>query len=64
MLTTKSDVYGLGVVLLELLRGNKAVVKAKYGSGHIGMVKYPEPKIATGEMCSGVCWLTELDSQK
>ncbi|THG14571.1 hypothetical protein TEA_004977 [Camellia sinensis var. sinensis] len=50
ILTVKSDVYGLGVVLLELLTGKRAVFKE--GLCPMGVVEYAVPLIAAGELDS------------
>lgn len=48
--TGKSDVYGLGIVLLELLTGKKAVFRDSGGGEPVTVAEYAAARIGDGEL--------------
>ncbi|XP_044507647.1 putative serine/threonine-protein kinase-like protein CCR3 [Mangifera indica] len=51
VLTTKSDVYGFGVVLLEILTGKRAIFKTdENGGAPVSIVDFAVPVIMSGEL--------------
>ncbi|KAL5202985.1 hypothetical protein ABZP36_013937 [Zizania latifolia] len=49
-LTVKSDVYGFGVVMLEVLTGKRAIFKEAEGGSPVSVVDYALPSIVAGEL--------------
>ncbi|KAJ0978258.1 hypothetical protein J5N97_013732 [Dioscorea zingiberensis] len=49
-LTVKSDVYGFGVVMLEVLTGKRAIFKNGEGGSPTSVVDYAVPCIAAGDV--------------
>ncbi|KAK8970905.1 putative serine/threonine-protein kinase-like protein CCR3 [Platanthera guangdongensis] len=49
-LTTKSDVYGFGVVMLEVLTGKRAIFRDGESCDPVSVVDYAVPRIADGEI--------------
>lgn len=49
-LTEKSDVYGLGVVMLEVITGKRAVFREGNQGDPLSIVEYAVPHIANGEL--------------
>ncbi|KAJ6802643.1 putative serine/threonine-protein kinase-like protein CCR3 [Iris pallida] len=54
-LTEKSDVYGLGVVMLEVLTGKRAIFRSRdtedgHGGDPVSVVDYAVPSIVAGEV--------------
>ncbi|XP_010920862.2 putative serine/threonine-protein kinase-like protein CCR3 [Elaeis guineensis] len=49
-LTVKSDVYGLGVVMLEVLTGKRAIFKDKEEGNPTSVVDYAVPSIGAGDL--------------
>ncbi|XP_074568151.1 putative serine/threonine-protein kinase-like protein CCR3 [Curcuma longa] len=50
LLTVKSDVYGLGVVMLEVLTGKRAIFKDEESGNPTSIVDYAVPSIVAGEI--------------
>ncbi|XP_056855063.1 probable LRR receptor-like serine/threonine-protein kinase At4g29180 [Raphanus sativus] len=49
MLNEKSDVYSFGIVLLELIIGQRAIVRTKEGE-KVSIIHFVEPFLETGEL--------------